>query len=146
MAALCQRVAGVPGILSAETNALTGSVLVLFDPEKAQSLEFLLAICEALEISPEDIDPGHLEALLQNGLTNELGGSASFGEVGQDINWRLVVPGILATLGCWSVLRSPATGPTWYDYLWFAFGSYFMLNPDARMPKEEPSTCVPDKA
>ena len=139
MAVLRQRLAEIPGIRSVETNVVTGSVLVTFDPEQAQSLGFLAQVCEALDISPVDIDPSLLEAF-RSGTTNE--SLISVEESGQEINWGLLVPSILATLGFWSLMKSPATGPTWYDYFWFAFGSYFMLNPDARTPKPTPLTPV----
>ena len=139
MSALQQPLAAIQGVRCVETSALTGSVLIAFDPAKAHSFEFLAQICEALDIAPADIDPNLLEALVQNPATTESATPIrmpTLEGMSQTINLGLLVPGILTTFGIWSLLKSKAIGPAWYDYFWFAFGSYFMLNPEARAPKQ----------
>jgi hypothetical protein len=43
---------------------------------------------------------------------------------------KVLVPLLLFGLGIRSLIKSEKLpAPTWYDFLWFALGTYFMLNP-----------------
>jgi hypothetical protein len=46
---------------------------------------------------------------------------------------RAVVPLVLFVLGLRGLMvEERMVFPSWYDYFWFAFGSFFMLNRDTQ--------------
>jgi hypothetical protein len=103
------RLAGLQGIRRVEANPLTGSLLVLYDPEEITSLA--------------------------GGFSTALGAlNARVGNVTGGIDLRLLLPLTLFALGIRGLLvASKVPVPTWYDLLWFSFGTYFMLNrPESR--------------
>jgi hypothetical protein len=136
MSAVESRLATVRGMHHVEASSLTGSVVATFDPALLESLDFHFAIAHALGISPSDLSPDYLAkwyAKDTNGAQNPL----------KDVteHWRLLVPFALLVLGIRGVLiADKLTFPQWYDYFWFAFGTYFALNPSspsvARMNEE----------
>jgi hypothetical protein len=130
-------------IHSAEANPLTGSLLITFEAEQSDSMEIPFAVASVLGISLNDLDPeqlsllmsGHVNGSLQTvtSLTSEIEGairqmnSALNRTVGADL--QMVVPLLLAMLGLRDlVISEKTTYPSWHDYLWFAFSTYFILN------------------
>lgn len=119
------RLATVRGMQRVEASSLTGSVVATFDPALLESLDFHFAVAHALGIAPSDLNPEYLAkwyAGESNGTPTHPTGIAD--------NWRLLVPLALFALG----LRGVAVAdrlifPQWYDYFWFAFGTYSVLNP-----------------
>jgi hypothetical protein len=127
---LQQRLASISGIEEAQVNSRTGSVIVWFDPGMLESVEFQLSVASALGISVADIGSDVLQAWTtqyRNGSTttevNHL--PVAFDDL------RSVVPLLLVLLGLRSLLvTDKLLTPSWYDYFWFAFGSYAILNRD----------------
>lgn len=119
------RLATVRGMHRVEASSLTGSVVATFNPALLESLDFHFAVAHALGISPSDLNPEYLGkwyAGESNGTHNP---PAEILE-----NWRTLVPVVLLALGVRGVLVADrVTLPQWYDYLWFAFGTYSALNP-----------------
>ena len=139
------------GIQHVETSTTTGSVLVLYEPRLLALLDLeavgsLMALADTLGLSFEDVDMDTLQHWLHaaandtraeapmalgsnitaffdnmnTGMTQITGG---WGEL------RTLVPLTLAFLGFRSLLLTANPPfPTWYDYLWFAFSSFMVLN------------------
>ena|SRR5689334_11971585 len=147
----------IDGIQHIEVNPITGSVLLLYDPGMAESFTLeslqaeavssLMALAEALGLSLEDIDIHELQRCLhatRNG-TNlgtpgdpESRGGPWFSSMNTGVaqatdalgGLRTLIPLTLCFLGFRSLLLAESLAfPSWYDYLWFAFGTYVALNP-----------------
>src|SRR5215831_6831544 len=139
------------GICHVETSTMTGSVLVLYEPHLLASLDLeavgrLTELAHTLGLSFEDVDMDALQHWLHtvaNGTRAEtptaLGNNitAFFDNVYTGMTkisggWgelRTLVPLTLAFLGLRSLLLTDTPPfPTWYDYLWFAFGTFAVLH------------------
>lgn len=139
------------GIYHVEASTTTGSVLVLYGPHLIESLDIeaigsLMALARTLGLSCENVDMDALQAWLHtaaNGThtdaTTTLGSdtatllsSMNAGVTQVTGGWgelRTLVPLTLAFLGLRSLLLTQQLPlPTWYDYLWFAFSTYVVLN------------------
>ena len=139
------------GIRHVETSTTTGSVLVLYEPHLLASLDVeavgsVMDLAKVLGLSCEDVDMDALQHWLYaapNGPRAEtstaLGSNitAFFDNVNAGVTqitggWgelRALVPLTLAFLGLRSLLFTENLPfPTWYDYLWFAFGTFAILN------------------
>jgi Heavy metal associated domain 2 len=139
------------GIRHVETSITTGSVLVLYEARLPASLDLeavgsLMELAHTLGLSFEDVDADVLQHWLHtvaNGTRAEtptaLGNNITtfFDHVNAGVTqvtggWgelRTLVPLTLAFLGLRSLLFTDNLPfPTWYDYLWFAFGTFVVLN------------------
>jgi Heavy metal associated domain 2 len=139
------------GIRHVETSTMTGSVLVLYEPRLPASLDLeavgsLMELANTLGLSFEDVDMDVLQHWLHtvaNGTRAEtptaLGNTitAFFNNMNAGVTqitsgWgelRMLVPLTLAFLGLRSLLLTDNLPfPTWYDYLWFAFGTFAVLH------------------
>jgi len=134
----------ISGIDQAIANSLTGSVLVRYDPALTQSLEFQLAVANALGIILSDLEPSRLAAWYA-GQMNTPESQTSLGpaiqRMGESLNssvanymggagdLRTLIPLALFFLGFRGLLTAEKLAfPSWSDYWWYAFGSYFILN------------------
>ena len=139
------------GIRHVETSTTTGSVLVLYEARLPASLDLdavgsLMELAHTLGLSFEDVDMDVLQHWLHtvaNGTRAEtptvLGNNitAFFDNMNAGVTqitsgWgelRMLVPLTLAFLGLRSLLFTDNLPfPTWYDYLWFAFSTFAILN------------------
>src|SRR5262245_52399621 len=139
------------GIRHVETSTTTGSVLVLYELHLPASLDLeavgsLMELAHTLGLSFEDVDMDALQHWLHtvaNGTRAEtptaLGNNitAFFDNVNTNVTqitggWgelRTLVPLTLALLGLRSLLFTEnVLFPAWYDYVWFAFGTFVVLN------------------
>jgi hypothetical protein len=137
------RLATVQGIQYVEVNPVTGSVLVLYDRTTLESLDSLLSLAAWFSPLFPDLEFHKLEDWLTsangNGnatsfaerLATFFGGlNAKVAETTGGIDLKLLLPLTLFLLGMRGVLvAGKGVFPTWYDLLWFAFGTFFMLNP-----------------
>ncbi len=119
------RLATIPGMHHVEANSMTGSVVASFDPALLESLDFHCSVATALAVSPSDLNPEYLAKWYANQshkahtLPHDL-----------SVNWRMLVPFTMLALGLRGVLMAERLiFPQWYEYLWYAFGTYFTLNP-----------------
>jgi heavy-metal-associated domain-containing protein len=121
-----QQLSSIHGILEVQVNPLTGSLVALYDPSSLESVEFQLSVASALGIPISEMGPDLLvawKATSLNGSSPALDWLPTLEQLGT------LVPLALMLLGVRSLLVSDKLSvPTWYDYLWFAFGSFFMLN------------------
>lgn len=145
---ICQRLSGVRGIRRIEANPLTGSLLVLYDPEEMTSLESLFALSEIVTPLFPGLDMAQLEewlgqsgngsgatASLASGISSGLGTlNARVGKATGGIDLKLLLPLTLFVLGVRGLLVAKNVPfPAWYDLWWFSFGTFFMLNrPEAQ--------------
>ncbi|MGE3542010.1 MAG: HMA2 domain-containing protein [Candidatus Tectimicrobiota bacterium] len=144
----------LPGIQGVEVSTLTGSVLVLYDVALPQTytlemLAPLFGLAETLGLSQETLPMEELHQwwhLTANGtkglpagaLDSNLGAawgslSAGVGHLTDSLgDIRSLLPLTLLFLGIRSFLVTEKLPfPSWYDYLWFAFGTYMALQPKA---------------
>jgi cation transport ATPase len=139
----------VSGIHSAAANPITGSLVLDYDEAAMESMELPFSVARILGISLNDLDPDELRRLMShhgNGAKPMDGAIADGLESAvKDLNAALtrtigadlgiVLPLLLAGLGLRSLMVSEKTVlPSWYDYLWFAFGTYFALNRPSPAP------------
>ncbi len=152
--------AAIPGIQGVEVSALTGSVLVHYDLDMSKtwnsaSLAPLLALAEPLGVSLDTLPMEDVQRwlhLTSNGtrpLPPEALGSglgALFGSIhtgAAQLNQHLgdvrgLIPLALLFLGVRGFLGTEKLPvPSWYDYLWFAFGTYMALQP-GRVTEQAP--------
>ncbi len=134
-----EKLAKVPGIRQVETRPDTGSLLIHYDTEELFSLTSLEILSATLgEIFPE-IEVVTLASWLSS-LAEDSGPAAqtdaaagisgafkAFSPGGIDL--KLLVPFTLVLFGARAFLASEKIAfPAWYDYLWFGFSTFVMLN------------------
>jgi hypothetical protein len=153
--------AALEGVCHVETSTTTGSVLVLYEPRLLASLDHeavgsLRETTHMLGLSFEDGDRDFLRHLVHaaahgTGTRAEtpttLGSTitALFDAVNAGVTqitngWgelQTLVPLTLAFLGLRSLLLTDNLPfPTWYDYLWFAFSTFVVLNVSHTTPEQ----------
>jgi len=144
---LSERLANLPGMRRVEANALTGTVLLLYDPDDTRWLDEFPEAAGTRPLDIGDVRP-ELEAATAPGGNGAQPGTqvaAFFGVLNQRISdatggydLAILVPALLVLLG----LRGLVVGdnvrtPTWYDLLWFGFGTFVMLNTGGQVAPEE---------
>jgi copper chaperone CopZ len=123
------RLATVKGMQGVQASYVTGSVVAKYDPTILESLDLHFAIAKALGVAPSDLNAEYL-AKWSAKETHEA--------LPPPVAWRMVVPLALCLLGIRAVLVTDKLAfPQWYDYLWFAFGTYFALNPSETTTPEQ---------
>ena len=146
--AVQKRLAGIRGVHLVDSNAVTGSVLVHYVTEGTEVLEAICAaltpLFPALDVEQFQTELTAFQAQL-NPFANLVGGeriqldrgiSGLFGTLNTGvgnatggIDLRVLVPVGLAILGIRSLFVTDRLAvPTWYDFIWFAFGTYLALN------------------
>jgi hypothetical protein len=135
----------IAGIRAVEANPVTGSVLVHYDLDRLTSLDSLLALQQSFPRLFPDVELAQLQAFLDssgNGsspstavplsesITATLGQiNTAVGEATSGLDLKTLVPLTLLFFGVRGLMvAEEVTFPAWYDLLWFAFGSYIMLN------------------
>lgn len=133
----------VHGVHSVNANPLTGSLLLTYDEPALDSMELPFSVAQVLGISLNDLHPDELRLLMSHqgngskpaelsiseGLATGVRGlnTAVRNAVGMDL--PILLPLALALLGFRSLLISEKSlMPSWHDYLWFSFSTYFILN------------------
>ena len=133
----------VSGLQSAQANPVTGSLLLIYDEPALESMELPFAVAQVLGISLNDLDPEDLRLLMSHQGNGYKLHASSISEglestvremntavrrtVGADLG--ILLPLALAVLGIRSLVLSEKTLlPSWHDYLWFSFSTYFILN------------------
>jgi hypothetical protein len=121
--------------------------LELGDPHLLDSLHELLALADLLGIRPQDVDTQALEDWFQAqthagkpAATSTVAGTVAtfFGTLNAKVaqassGWsdlKALLPLLLFGLGLRSLwLAEKVPFPAWYDYFWFAFGTFIALHP-----------------
>ena len=132
-----EKLAKVPGIQQVEAKPATGSLLILYDLADLFSVESLETLSETLvELFPE-IGAVTLAAWLTS-LAENPGPEAASGPAGsisdsvRGITGSLDITHLLPLTFLFFGMRAlwvseKIAFPAWYDYLWFAFSSFYML-------------------
>jgi hypothetical protein len=138
-----ERLSAVQGIQRVEANPITGSVLILYERTAFASLPSLLSLVACLSPLFPDLDFSELEdwfvsdngdgnaTVLADRLAAFFGGlNAKVSGTTGGVDLKFLLPLTLFLLGVRGVLvAGKGVFPTWYDLLWFAFGTFFILNP-----------------
>jgi len=135
-----EKLGRVPGIERVEANPATGSLLILYDLALLASVEALGPLGEIFaELFPavalEELAAGLQELMEAGGAAHTTGGLLGvFNTAGNpgltgNFNLNLLLPLTLLFLGGRSLFSSKEkVFPAWYDYLWFGFSTFVMLN------------------
>jgi hypothetical protein len=150
-----EKLTQVPGIHKVEANHLTGSLLILYDLASLTSLETLGPLAEVMgELFPEiELAPlaAGLQELAEKDYTaaspgaGEMLGAAThhLSHLSGSSGLNLLLPLTLLFLGVRKLLAAKEVPlPAWYDYLWFGFSTFFMLN--RRWVDEATAAPLPD--
>ena len=132
-----QQLAGLPVVRRVEVSAVTGSVLVVYDPADSAALAGLGRL----------MIPGlNLDGMADSGPRTDAESdsvaapAAAVAELARRINARVeavtgsadlrfLVPASLFVGGLVRLIAAKKlSSPAWYDFLWFAFGTYCTLN------------------
>jgi hypothetical protein len=142
---LHRKLSSIEGVTHVETQPTIGGVTVHYEARLVDSIDFFLKIAAAFGLAAADIDPKEIEEWMQllhisgNGaaqsvpdLMQSLGQSLEAGITKlsrRELNMGIILPMILTALGVRSLLLSEQLrAPSWYEYFWFAFGTYYTLN------------------
>ena len=124
------------------------------EPHLLESMHELLALADFLEMSPQDIDTASLEDWFRahsNGWNPSASSTMAravetfFGTMNAKVaqasgGWsdlKALLPLALFILGIRSLFMAEKVFlPAWYDYLWFAFGTFIALHPTASTPQQ----------
>lgn len=139
-----ERLRAVPALRQVTAVPLTGSVVVHYDPHAITSPPALLALSEAatelfpglnleelprlltLEESTPTAPTSSLAAVLV-GFFSRLNSQVS-AATGGLIDLKMLLPLSLFGLGVRALLTDSKLKPSWYDYFWFGFSIFVMLN------------------
>lgn len=135
---LGERLRHLPGMRRVEASVVTGTVLLVYDPDDLRWLEELPEAAGAPGVDVTGVRP-RLEAAVTHAGNGERPGaqvSSFFGALNERVgdatggfDLKLLVPALLVLFGLRSfVVSENARTPTWYDLLWFGFGTFVMLN------------------
>jgi hypothetical protein len=148
--AVRERLSALPGIRGVETNIVTGSVLVLYEMAPFASGDPLRSLTEVLtplfpaldvaafrarltaseaDLAPHGNGSGSATSL-ERGITSLLGTlNAGVGKATGGVDLKLLVPLALFCLGMRELLVAERVLlPSWYDFIWFSFGTFIGLN------------------
>jgi hypothetical protein len=148
----------VPGVKQVEARPLTGSVLIHYELAKILTEEAAMALTDGFSQLFPGIDSGALVRGMESLLENLTSGdppppalnvrqtltalNTKVAELTGGLDLKLLVPMTLLSLGLRSLLTSkPRPFPAWYDYFWFGFSTFIMLN--QRKGEAEPHQTQP---
>jgi hypothetical protein len=129
------RVREEPGVSSATASEITGSVLVLYDPQETQILRLLRTIVRTgglagVEVDRDDRTPPAPPGVRVRSALGRL--DARVRDVtGGQLDVRAAVPATLALFGLGTLAATAAAPrmPEWYDLIFWSFVTFCNLNP-----------------
>jgi len=140
----------LPGVHSVDASPVTGSLLVKYHEPAVGSLEPHYSVAKVLGISLNDLVPDELRLLMSHRshgatLSDDLLVSsleAAMKQINAEVkkatgaDLGILLPVMLAVLGIRSLFVSEkSVTPSWHEYLWFAFSSYFLLDRARSFPR-----------
>lgn len=139
-----ERLRAVPALRQVVAVPLTGSVVVHYDPHAITSPAALLALSEAVTelfpglnleelprlLTPEAGPPAASTSSLAAGLAGFFSwlNSQMSAATGGLIDLKVLLPLSLFGLGVRALLTDSKLRPSWYDYFWYGFSIFVMLN------------------
>ena len=132
-----QQLAGLAVVRRVEVSAVTGSVLVVYDPADSAAIAGLgRMMIPGLDLDgladpgaepPSQADAATSPADAVADLARKV--NAQVEATTGSVDLRFLVPASLFVGGLVRLIASKKlTSPAWYDFLWFAFGTYCTLN------------------
>jgi hypothetical protein len=115
-----------------EVSPVTGSVLVIYDPaDEAALMELGRMMIPGLDLdgmpAPPDGAPAPSAADAIADTFRQL--NAKIGSATGTADLKVLLPASLFLFGIARLVAAKKVpGPTWYDLLWFSFGTFFTLN------------------
>jgi hypothetical protein len=131
-----QQVAGLKLVRRVEVNPVTGSVLVVYDHEDSASIAelgrlFLPGLELATMTTPPDpvpdvdaVTPSVVEGVMHHARAI----NANLRTTTGGLDLRVLVPATFVLLGIKTLVTERKRTPAWYNYFWFAFGTFCTLN------------------
>jgi hypothetical protein len=140
-----KQLAGLTVVRRVEVSHQTGSVLVIYDPaDSAAIAELGRMIIPGLDLDglsipegsgPDDGSVTISPAVAVADFARQFNAKVEAATGGADL--RFLLPASLFVGGLFRLIASKKlTSPAWYDFLWFAFGTYCTLN--RSIPRREP--------
>lgn len=138
-----QALTSVDGIHEVSANPVTGNVLIRYDRKNDALLPNLIRQGKAMGFVPDGLDADEVEALVRRYAAVSVNPSlaeniksvfgAADGAVaratGGSSNLRSLIPVSLFVLGVRSLFSGSLQAIPWYNYFWFAFSAFVVLNP-----------------
>ncbi len=131
---LHRKLTSIAGVQKADVNSTTGSVVVHYESSLTHSMEFLRPLVAAFELATGEIDPTEIEEWFEVLEATSAGEefTSALRKFSEDLGrggMKSTVPALLFFMGIRSLLLSESLAvPKWYEFFWFAFGTYFILN------------------
>jgi hypothetical protein len=140
-----ERLRALPGITAVAASPVTASVVVRYDDATTSFPELIPGLSETFRthLFPE-IDRERIESMLRASPNGSAAAStlthrvySFFGAVDQgvgqatagNLDLRILLPATLFVLGVVRLLsQSNVPTPTWFDLIWFSFGTFMALN------------------
>jgi hypothetical protein len=133
-----------PAVSGTEASRLTGSLLVIYDPQELQLPRLVHLIVRTGRLSGLEVDasedwakrepPGERVRLTLEKLNLRMRDAT-----GGRLDGRVAVPGALLIGGLALLLRAPIV-PNWWDLTFWAYSTFHNMNPHPpRRPSPEPS-------
>jgi hypothetical protein len=132
------RVGSEPGVSHVKTGRLTGSLLIVYEPQQVQLPRLVQLLVRAGGLRGIEVDsnaPWEQQAPQGARVRQSLGAltDAVRRRTGGAVDLRAAVPGTLAAAGAAMFLAGRRRIPEWYDLLFWAFVTFSNLNrPDER--------------
>jgi hypothetical protein len=132
-----------PAVRGTEASRLTGSLLVIYDPQTLQLPRLVQLIVRTGRLGGLEVDasdwterdpPGERVRLALEKLNLRMRGAT-----GGRLDGRVAVPGALLVGGLALLFRAPIV-PNWWDLTFWAYSTFHNMNPHPpRRPSPEPS-------
>lgn len=138
--------AGVEGVETVKANALTGSLLIQYDPAQTASLDVLTGAAERFGLLPVGFDKAHLRSWMdaQHNGNHDVAAHPLRHEIttlfrtanrkvdqatGGTSDLKVLVPVGFVLAGVLKLLfMKKAATPAWYELLWFGFNIFAIFN------------------
>jgi hypothetical protein len=131
-AAALQRLQGEPGVTSATSSPLTGSILVLYDPRKVEVGALVAAVLEASELPEVAPDGGEhpigTRLATRVWQTVHKANEHVFRAAKGNVDLRTVVPSALVCGGVLKLLFTPFAPPQWFDLVFWSYVTFSNLH------------------
>jgi hypothetical protein len=132
-----QQLSGLKRLRRVEVNPVTGSVLMVHDPDDSDLIAELGRLFEtgrelaAVLASPdpmEEIEDAVTVSLVEGIMSNLRAVNANLRATTGGLDLRILLPVAMILLGFKALVTERERRPAWYNYFWFAFGLFCTLN------------------
>ena len=142
---VAERLAEQPGVTSARSVPLTGSLVVTYDPRQLQLLELVQNLVRLGGLHGIEVDAGSDEVLRGpdtgqkvRRVLSDFNSSLRIGTK-DAVDLNAAMPATLAALGIATLIWGNRRLPEWYDFMFWSFTTFQQLNPPATPPARSDS-------